>query len=751
VNRPGTRAALVAVATLALALPIVITLRAIVPDVVHTPLVPSEAGDGLPIELAYRDYNNAEGTHVAELRLLVQDFRLVAAHEAIDLLVGNNATSPRLRSATIRVDGSECRFVSSPGAGYPNNSMVRLWRNDRCGTLPPNAGPVMFEVRFDGPGQVFVWTRRAAQMEPGGLYAHDNIFVGFNYKGALLGRYVDARNAAPMRRVDLLSHMWQVAKSPAWIWVALGIATSLFAAGLALAVFHLPAALRPVGPGLMALSLASLYAVLVPPFQAPDEPSHFITYADAYARDLPAPANEWAKITHFNRLQFHFEERFKPLDAEQPLTSDWYVAVQPFARSVTGRGVAQLFHSIAGHLPLQRRFLAGRLLNAAIFAVAVALAAGVLALTAGGFHAARLLVILLSVPTWPFFAMHFSNYATLASIYVLLIAGVCAVLLDRPRASWAGPILGFSLGLALATSRSAVPMAVIVGGALLARSIIGPREAASWKDAFRHAAIFWVGYGLAVPLGAGGDAEHWRLLFEASSQLNASTAIRLHLAIVVVGLVFEVGLRPLRRRGSRPLRFAAAAGTFLLALFVASCLVASAFVDFPHLALFQIGKVPEQMEYAKAALRVGLLPFRVRDPDFLMVMTYWGGFGWLETNPGAVVVSVLVTVTSLSLLVSLIRLQDPRQRAVLLCVFLAAPIAIGGYAAGAIRLLADIHGRYLLGLYTVFVLISWMWVVGRQDEPSSVLRRTEAAWCAIAIMCAAVHGYILTFILHRYF
>ena len=73
----------------------------------------------------------------------------------------------------------------------------------------------------------------------------------------------------------------------------------------------------------------------MPPFQAPDEPSHFLGYA--LVTDNPALPDEtarWGWLTHFERLRGHPEERFRPLDIGHPYLVSWHL-VSPvgFGRS----------------------------------------------------------------------------------------------------------------------------------------------------------------------------------------------------------------------------------------------------------------------------------------------------------------------------------------------------------------------------------------------------------------------------------
>src|SRR5262249_58903250 len=88
-------------------------------------------------------------------------------------------------------------------------------------------------------------------------------------------------------------------------------------------------------PWSITAAISLLYVVLVPPFQAPDEPTHLLGYAYVTEnRDLPAAATAWARRMHFMRLYSRVDERFLPSDTRAPELIDWKGVFAPdFARS----------------------------------------------------------------------------------------------------------------------------------------------------------------------------------------------------------------------------------------------------------------------------------------------------------------------------------------------------------------------------------------------------------------------------------
>src|SRR3954449_9369628 len=130
-----------------------------------------------------------------------------------------------------------------------------------------------------------------------------------------------------------------------------------------------------VSAGLLAFGLSLVFAMLVPPFQAPDEPDHFLGFMALGNRlSERSEVDQWAMATHFNQLRFNGSERFRPVDARQPQATTWPDASPSNfdTRSSTTAGwraIAWLTRS----QPLPVAFLALRLIHAATFGLAFAL------------------------------------------------------------------------------------------------------------------------------------------------------------------------------------------------------------------------------------------------------------------------------------------------------------------------------------------------------------------------------------------
>jgi hypothetical protein len=516
-----------------------------------------------------------------------------------------------------------------------------------------------------------------------------------------------------------------------------------------------------------AAALSVAYVVLVPPFQAADEPNHFVGFATFINRPgIDVEAGAWARIGHFERIQFHPEEHLRPPDMGSPGIA-WNDGTPPDP-AARGKAVQWLWRVIGPHvrsLPAPTLLLALRLINAVIFSASVAAFVGLIALFTTTRWPALAALPLFLVPTLPFFGMQVSNYALVVSAYVILGAGVLVAFDDGPRSDAAGPLLGGAWTCAVLVSRSAIPLAPFVGALLAARMLIGGRD-----RGLRSACVFWLGFSLSVALGiALGDSEYLRTVaglagrsLPAIAAAGMATTIRHPWLVVVLGAMATVAeylvsrLVVAARRDPRVDAWAraatvTAAGT---AAVLALLLFAGAFVlPYPALSPVDQAHPPGAREYVTHAVLAGLTVFRFTGPDHLTSISFWGGFGWLDALLPERLVSALAAASGLALILLLVwiaRTRAVRAGVWLACALSGYVLSFAAYALSIIRVIpADLHGRYLLGLYLCLLLIGW----------NAVPRILDAGWTkhplrvyAFAGMCClAVHVYSLSIILRRYF
>ena len=778
-RNPLARRALVALGfAMAFASPLAVVLSRTIPATAQRQLAEAAAGDqSVPVELPRAAVQSLAGiSYLHRVRLETRNIGQIADRSEIRLLVATHGTSPSLDAGELAISGTECTYRTVRGARFPNNEYVTFRRGRGCAPLHGTpTGELRLTLRFSTAGRAALWTYTPS---PGAAISHDAILIADpvlpqSYARPIVrGVLVDTYPANSARRVDLLAYVWQVSGSSRWIWIALaGSATLVWCAALcfqrgAADVNDRPrpdAARAAAGAFCAAAGLSVMYAVLVPPFQAADEPNHFITFATVIGR--PALANEataWAELSHFERIQFHPDERFGPADRDRRgITWNDGVAQD----TIRGAGILWLWRAVSvvvGTLPIAHLLLALRLINTLLFASTVACYVLLVAWITGTRHPELWVVPLFLVPTLPFFASYVSNYSLLVDAYIVLAAGAIVLSCGRPRASIAGPLIAGSWIVAALVSRSAVPLAPMIAALLLARLVMGAQQ-----RPVLSAAVFWSGVGLAIAAGlklaavtyaqAIGTVADRLLRSSIASLISAAVqdpwlavlpaAAAVGAEVMIAALLRRAG--PRRVDGCRTLvRLAAGGAAAAMVLLLAASFV----IDVPRLYPVDPLSPPPPLVYAKAATRAGLTMFRFGRPDLLMSVTFWGGFGWLDTLLPDAAVAALAGATGVAfaaLFFWTARVRSIRTMILVCCVVLGYAAALAAYAVSVSRTTpADLHGRYLIGLYLLVVTLAW----------TALPRAVDAAWInrriavtAGGMACLGIHAYSLAMILQRYF
>jgi hypothetical protein len=371
---------------------------------------------------------------------------------------------------------------------------------------------------------------------------------------------------------------------------------------------------------------------------------------------------------------------------------------------------------------------------------------------------ARLLlpIVLLLVPTLPFFATHLSEFALLTDAYILFAASLCVFLADGPMVHRAGFPLGASIALALLSGRSAAPILPLFAAVLAGRVLLGQRDGTA-----KSTAVFWLacGGGLALFPALASDAFS-RGLWPGDTQEAAAgwfrqTAglLRAHpwvlLAAVPVGYAGESLVQRLRAAKVLPAgRGGARVAGYGLAAAVAISLAASLIVDYPELATRETASPPDVRTYVERVLTVGMTSLRLRHPDLLLSTSFWGGFGWIDAvlPPGLVVTLTAIVAAGVILTgLSIARRRNVRQTIGILVLGAGGTAALAAYAVSNYFVNRNLHGRYLVGLYLA-TLLAALTIPILQGE------RWQGAVRAVVVGAVVlIHAYALPFVLLRYF
>jgi hypothetical protein len=753
-SRTRTLAALAAAA--AFVLPLLVSLATTRPAIQRVLLTDDAREGGFPAELHGRWSVEPDGRTLYLLRMGLQtpDARAMLAHDAIAFEVLDYAGRLDIVDAELALTGSACTYRTPPGAAFPSDGALTLVRGDGCVRIDPAPGEMSLTIRLREEGHAALRTLlRSDGHVPAGAIAVSRFGIEAP-PGALLARgtVADLFVYVPgATRLSLLTFLWSLSSSGAWI-----VAMVLAAGAMVFAAVVLAA--RPAAAAfLAALALAITYAAIVPPLQAADEPNHLLSLGHALGLPgLDAQALEWAERAHFEQLR-SVGRPFTPVDRDRP-GIPWTGIGAP--DSSRGAGVEVLWWLLSPLLrdaSPPRVILTVRLFNALIFACAAGLFVVIVSRLTMARTPLLLAIPIFIVPTLPYFGMHVSNYGPLVALYVLVAAGLAVAQWDGPRAHWSAVFLGAGVAFGMAVARSAVPLAGLVAAIVFARVCLGDAQGRTeatlkyWIALVATTVVGLLAANLAYPEGPERAIIRYRI-----AQSSVTWLLHRPWWLIVPGAAMagiEIGVSRLTRRLSAPSRaraLAVAVTAYAGAALVAAWLIVSPWLPMPVVAPLD-GHAPVTLtEYVQKTLPALLAWARFGRPDVLSSITFWGGFGWLETRLPGGIVSVLAGTSGIALAALFVwigRRRSGRALFWLACALGGYVVSAAAYTFTARLIFADVHGRYLLGLYLAALVIAWS-SVARWTEQA---RRPAVAVSVAAACSLALHAYALTFLLARYF
>lgn len=593
-----------------------------------------------------------------------------------------------------------------------------------------------------------------------------------------------------MAWLDLSACMWQF--SARQLTLLLALSTLLCALGLAALVLSRGKGwLRVAGAGIFFLGLTWLYAVVVPPFQAPDEPTHFLGLLSMLGRSSQtAQVEEWASRGHFTDIRFQPKTKFRPewcgryapenltkyfmpveMEARSPLTARFWRGLQPFFADFRVQGC----------------LLAMRLLNGLLVAGFYTLALAVLwrceppaagdapAIPASALGSA----VLLYVPALPFFSMHVSNYPLLIAAGILATAiAFAAVFLER-RPLWSGGLLGLAVFMLMFSGRGGYPFAgfmllLTVAGVLLPRS--NPEAPAFERErgpggAAAFWAVFTLGWLLSwLFLGRPDLSPILSLVSALASKRTWALPVAKWSLVFVPFICYAaealLSRCPRPKPTRRQLRLLAVPGILWFSVGILGPLWGTGH----YLANIEMRPVPvSAFAYLVRVQKAFWGSQWLGSPDYFLVRNFWTGFGWLETLlPAAVVTSLGLLVSGGNLFAWLKAFAAASLPLLcrlwlwsLTCILYLCALAIGAQSVPV-----NLHGRYLLLFYLLFLpvgfagffscLAQWRSLFRTNGVPPTRLvaagpTAPRAVWNAMLALCASLHGYTLWFLANRYF
>jgi len=695
-----------------------------------------------------------DGLIVRELSFDVADAPAFAQDQEIRLMLATYDSTPSVSSGQMQIEGTRCIFDTKPGR-ISNNAPRSFIRTVPCSDVPPGPGRVQLTLALaaDRPrlAQLAVWAVPAS--------IQGSTALAFEADGVRLtpvGSRIRQRSAAAVPRIALLAMMW---KRPVWhLWGVLCMAGVFLIAGATVVCSERPALIgSALGTGAIAAALAIFYAVIVPPLQAPDEPDHLLSFAKLNARpELAASVEEWARQIHFDRIAFGPNERFRPVDGEQPAIRAWNPA-DVFAEDVARRAstVSIYWRAASGLLPSRAStvLLALRIVNALVFGSAFALA--VLLLGRGRALAAAphvALLPLLAIPTLPFFGMHLSELTWAMAAYLLLGAVWLAFTTGGATAA-AGAALGGVAAVFVSGPRSTWPMAGLLAAVLVGRVLLAPAQ--RWQDSVR----FWAA-AVAPPilLFAAGvftvptpfyDQWHFEEFSAPGGLSNRAVVLAAALLFAVGSLAERVRVAAGRKLGSPAWLKPVAQGLAVVgAAAVIAIALTSLFIRMPHLQTLEQAPATAR-DYVTSVLINVLTVGRLTQPDFLTWTSFMGAFGWIDTllpTPVIIVLTALWAAAAVWLLLRAGFRAEAIAASWLLLLGAGVVLCIVAYATASYGMHRNVHGRYLLGPYIVT-----MAVLGATPALHAGRGRQAGYTLPLLTVIVSVHAFSLSVLLERYF
>lgn len=744
------------------------------PAVLASPIAPDLPGD--PAAVHFTRISPWEADRIYEMSLSIPlPMDLVRHREVLITFLQTDMGSPHPATGKLELLGTDCAFDLQPDAFINNGIPQTFIRNDRCRRLTGNpTGELWLTVKMGGPGDLGLFVRNLpAELRTNGLiYVAEKSALIADPPPALIGGYVDELPDFGLKRANLLAYMWSGSVAASRVWFGVGVIAVLAFTGMSLMPLGTtgtgrgPAVRAGAAAFSLALALAFSYLLIVPPVQAADETHHVASFANVTARLALIPdAMQWAANAHVARIMGHARERFRPQDVghPEPVTEGFYIH-KTFVRSSLTARYWQVVGRVLPDMPAPMVFLAIRLLNAIIFATAVGIAAVLLTLFATVPHPLLLLFPFYFVPALPFFGMHFGESALVASMSVVFAAVMVILFVGGRNTHWLGPVLGLVTSALVIGARNSLPMMPLVATALVLRIVM------TGERPVRQAVIFWGGFGIGATL-------HWFVITQPHMDVIVETldsarvllpgALQpvvgwltqpwVPLVFAAAGCAAEIALaRPIATVGTalQPVgRLVTRVVPIGLALAILVSLIGSFWWEYPVVESIQgDGRLPLR-QYLEQVVGAALTSFRLTRPGLLLSSSFWVGFGWLDTLPGANFVGFLVATTAVAVIGLMWRISrrvEVSRFVALLIVGMGLVVTLAGYTYASYAALTNIHGRYLLGWYLTIIAIFWTW-------PAIAPSRSTTGgppWLRTAVLMALivfVHAYSMTFILRRYF
>jgi len=176
----------------------------------------------------------------------------------------------------------------------------------------------------------------------------------------------------------------------------------------------------------------------------------------------------------------------------------------------------------------------------------------------------------------------------------------------------------------------------------------------------------------------------------------------------------------------------------------------------PHLELQDIESPAsppiEIWKYGLKAVATFFSGFGLGRGDFLTSASFWGGFGWLDAMPSAIVMQSVKVIPSLGIclvLIHAIRGKELRSWAWLHYVTVLVGICVFCFAAASFQIPANLHGRYLVGPFVLLAAVCGIGISETIVRLGEAERKASRQLMFVAVL--SLHAICIRHLVLRYF
>lgn len=691
--------------------------------------------------------------------------------EDLQLLIGTyDRKFIEISRAELVSETGGCLYRVESGTILQNNTHL-LFKKIFCDQF---VSQFKLEIQVNEPSQLALWTFLGDSSTQGlgpRIRINGTEVSELNRIHFLYGFYSVPTANPNARRFQLLRHMWNSPLEESMFFSVIILFCFLFSYSL---MFFLMSKNWAIAAIISWAALACYYSILIPPFHAPDEPDHALSFADLLKdRAVSDGFLKLSQIGHFEKIKFYSHHKFTSSDALVPSKLAWssHIAAPDMkSRSLLTVKLWSVFELLStSHNP------GVILLSLRIFhSILIALSLGVaIFLSKDAFDHSKIFVILLMLtPSLPFFSMHISNYFTTIMLS-LVQSGILIAVLNN-RFLKVGYVALIALVISMAPFSSSAAVGLLIPWLFVISHIAStnlqniPRYSKISNLTQRYVVCIIILITFYNLIGAEIrpiSMIPWESLLVQDEQLMSKyertfgVSVFLFLAFFVLNQV-ETLAPKMWKRTLEKIVFGLSRG-FIFLILSATVYGAIFYSFFSEHVLPNIESSDNwlnPLKYTKEVMISLIAMFNLAHSDFLFSSSYWVGFGWLEAMPSQVFILSVRAIMNFGLVVYFVYLllKAPFFEVYRASLFLFGMIfflCVLAWMASKNHM--NLHGRYLICFYlslVPFSALGWSSVLGRKfvEKWMRPFESTATSY-SIASVILIIHGYCSYFLLERYF